>query len=81
MWRGRILGVEGVIVSLLAVCSAHADEAPPKSGGFGGQHNFGIGAQLGLYQPNGFALRIGAREFAIEVAGGYMLQVLAYTWQ
>ncbi len=43
-----------------------------------GQENFGVGAGVGLFNPNGLVLRGGARAVSLEVSGGFGITLLTY---
>lgn len=79
-WVGvAIVGV-GVCVSQAAIAEGadgKGDPSRPPSVARG-QENFGLGAELGFYNPNGFALRGGARAASLEVAFGFTPSLLSY---
>ncbi len=42
------------------------------------QDNFGFGAQIGFYNPNGLTVRAGARAISLELTAGFVPYLLSY---
>jgi len=42
------------------------------------QANFGFGAQIGFYNPNGLSVRAGSRTISLEVSAGFVPVLLSY---
>ncbi len=75
----RFLGVAAAVLGLLLVKPAAAQEsAREKPSAAVGQENFGFGASIGFYNPNGLVLRLGARPVALDVTGGFAPALLSY---
>ena len=55
-----------------------ATAAPRRDAAPEGQENFGVGAQIGFFNPEGLALRAGARAISLEAAGGFVPILLSY---
>jgi len=78
----RTLGASVIALSLLVARAAGAQAAKAAGEAKGadavGQENFGFGASLGFFNPNGLVLRGGMREASLEVAGGFGMTLLSY---
>jgi hypothetical protein len=66
-----------LVLSLFVAGRADAQEKVKKTAAFG-QENFGVGATVGFFNPNGLVLRGGARIVSLEVSGGFGITLLSY---
>jgi hypothetical protein len=64
-------------LSLFLAGAAGAQEEVKKTAAVG-QENFGFGAGVGFFNPNGLVLRGGARAVSLEVSGGFGITLLSY---
>ena len=74
----RFLGGVAAVLGLLVVRPAAAQEPVKQPSAAVGQENFGFGASVGFFNPNGAVLRLGARAVALDVTAGYALTALSY---
>lgn len=75
----RFLGGAAAVLGLFTVRPAAAQEAGKEAAPAAvGQENFGFGATVGFFNPNGAELRVGARAIALDVTGGYVPFLLSY---
>jgi len=82
-WLGAVVALGS---SLLAAGQANAQTAvPPAEPGPSGvveappvQENFGMGAQLGFFNPSGLSVRAGARALSLDVSAGFVPVLLSY---
>jgi len=76
-WAAAVLGVAAVqLVTVRAGAQEREDEHTRSAAR--GQENFGIGAQLGFFDPSGVAVRLGARAVSLHVPAGVLPVLLNY---
>jgi hypothetical protein len=69
----------GVVVVGAGLClSSVARAQDPGQSSALGQESFGVGATLGFFNPNGLAVRGGARAASLELTAGFMPTLLSY---
>src|SRR5687767_7784515 len=74
---GRHWGALGIVLGLCLSAPARAEGPAPKTAAVG-QENFGMGAGIGFFNPNGLVLRGGARVASLELSGGFAPALLSY---
>ena len=73
------VGLVGSCLMFASVAAAEEEPLPAKKPSAAvGQENFGFGASIGFYNPNGLILRAGARVVSVDVTAGFVPVLLSY---